>query len=92
MSVEQVARWATESEIVSPVRILELKPQWQAAGGSSEDDEAFLDWLVEMNLVTGFQAETLRAELTVPHRLGPYDGNALDGRIFCANRAKTHER
>jgi eukaryotic-like serine/threonine-protein kinase len=73
-TVEEIRQQLIESELLSPQQVdAELQAWRKAAGISQEDGEPFLDWLVEHERLTEFQADAIAAGHAGPFRLGPYE-------------------
>lgn len=70
--VAQIRERLVQSELLSAEAADEQIARWQTAAGDSQDGAALIDWLVDQELLTEFQADAILAGHVGPMMLGPY--------------------
>lgn len=83
MTVQETREALVRSRMLSPELVGDYAAGWTDGGGADEDGGAFLDWLVEQQAISDFQAQAILAGLDGPLRLGPYrvDDQITAGRL-----------
>lgn len=89
MNVTQLRGLVIDSEFLPADQADERVGQWTARGGSADDGDGFVNWLVADDVLTDFQGAALLAGVSGRFRLGPYRvlGRLTAGRLGDIYRA-----
>jgi len=73
-SLDEIRQKLVDSQLMTAEHADSEIARWREETGASEDapGEGVVDWLIEQQLLTEFQAEALRAGHSGPFMLGPY--------------------
>ena len=90
MQWEQVRSLLLNGQLVSPQNLAELEQRFGESCNGSPEGDAFLDWLVQVRVISDFQAVAMRAGVSGPYQLGPYriTSRVVAGRLGDVFRAE----
>ncbi len=79
MNVTEVLKLVVEAEILTQEQADEWNSDWEQQDRSAEEGAEMIDAMVEVKLITDFQANALRDGISGPYQLGPY--RVFDGLV-----------
>lgn len=93
MNVESIRQMVVDGHLMPQSEIDAMAAQWQSAGGSPDDAEAFVTHLISQQEITEFQGLALLAGISGPYQLGPYEvyDRIAAGRLGSIFRATQRE-
>lgn len=95
--LDEIRARLTQSELLGDEALTEHIDSWRQAATNPEDGDALVNWLVERQLLTEFQAEAILAGHSGPFMLGPYRVSeqvttGLLGNVFRASHVEFDQR